>query len=60
METLFVRFKDETQAEIVAWFAVQQSPVGENDGEVDPTDSRWRAYFETMPPSLRPVLPAPV
>ncbi|WP_133062322.1 hypothetical protein [Paraburkholderia hospita] len=59
MQKLYVQFSDSTETTIVAWFAVEQNPEGlANSGNVDSSDARYRAFYDGLPASVQPNLPA--
>lgn len=60
MASLFVQFADDTEEVIVSYFPAQQDPkVYPHQGTVDTSDPRWRVFWEALPDSAKPYLPAP-
>ncbi|MGT2507925.1 hypothetical protein [Cupriavidus basilensis] len=59
MPTLNIQFRDETEAEIVAIFAVPQDESWKNQGAVEIYDARYRIFYEALPESLRIMWPRP-
>ncbi|MCT9017166.1 hypothetical protein N6G05_26805 [Cupriavidus gilardii] len=62
MTTIYVQFADETEEVIVSYFGIPQDPdYWKNQGTVESSDPRWKAYYESMA-SLREmgvILPEP-
>ncbi|AOY96839.1 hypothetical protein BKK79_36090 [Cupriavidus sp. USMAA2-4] len=57
---LNVQFSDGTQSTIVSYFASpQDSSVFANLGEVDASDARWAAFYESLPELARSGMPVP-
>jgi hypothetical protein len=60
MATLNVQFSDSTGATIMAYFASPQDPKAfANQGTVDTSDERWKAYYDAQLPMIQQYLPAP-
>lgn len=58
---LFVQFEDDTEAEVVSWFACKPETDSEPFlGEVAPNDPRYKKYYEDRPKWMRDGMPAPV
>lgn len=57
---LNVQFSDDTEKQIVSWFASPQDPtVYPHQGEVTTGDARWHAYYDAQPPMIQALLPTP-
>jgi hypothetical protein len=55
-----VNFSDSTQTTIVAFFGcTQDASIFPNQGTVDASDARWKAFYEAQPIYARGLLPAP-
>ena len=55
-----VQFSDSAETTIVSWFACPQDPtVYPNQGQVDTSDNRYKAFFDARPVSMQKGLPAP-
>lgn len=60
MTTLYVQFSDETETVIQSVFANPQDPeIYPNQGEVDTSDERYRAFYNSLPLIIRNGLPEP-
>ncbi|WP_428492173.1 hypothetical protein [Rhodopila sp.] len=57
---MFVAFSDTTEAVITAVFATAQSDTSfPNQGTVEASDTRWSAFFATLPASAQAALTPP-
>jgi hypothetical protein len=57
---LNVQFFDSTETTIVSSFAVpQDASTYPNQGQVETSDPRWKAFFDLMNPAVQKYLPAP-
>ena len=55
---LLVQFSDSTQETIIAFLPGLQDPVVfPNQGEVDSTDPRWKAFFHNLPDTVQASMP---
>jgi len=58
MTTIDVQFSDASQAVIISYFAMPQNPGSwPNQGTVDTSDARWKAYFSSVPAMMQSGLP---
>jgi hypothetical protein len=59
MATLNVQFADSTEQVISTYFASPQDPVvWQNQGTVESTDARWKAFVDAQPYLVQQALPA--
>ena len=57
---LYVQFSDEKEEKIITWFASpQSSECFDFLGEVDPSDSRYRAFYDSLPSYASDGMPDP-
>lgn len=50
MTTIYVEFTDSTESAIASVFSSQQDPkYYANQGTVDETDARYKAFYESLP-----------
>ncbi|MFM0328163.1 hypothetical protein [Paraburkholderia strydomiana] len=60
MTTINVQFADDAHSEIVSYFdSEQDSTAWPNQGTVDSSDPRWKAYYEALSSMMQSGLPAP-
>jgi hypothetical protein len=59
MTTLIVQFADESEEVIVGYMTGPMEPPLPNTGEVEASDSRWKAYYNSLPEFVQPWFPAP-
>tara|TARA_Y100000114_G_C11512752_1_gene209763 strand:+ start:85 stop:270 length:186 start_codon:yes stop_codon:yes gene_type:complete len=58
--TLYVQFYDSSEQEIIALFGGPQDPdVFPNQGTVDTSDTRWKAYYDKQDAFIKTLLPKP-
>ncbi|WP_155644286.1 hypothetical protein [Burkholderia territorii] len=58
---MFVQFSDQTEDAIVAIFSCKQDAAAyPNQGEVDISDPRYAAYYDSIPFNSRGGLPEPI
>ena len=56
---LLVQFSDSTQETIIAFLPGLQEPVVfPNQGEVDSTDPRWKAFCHNLPDTVQASMPS--
>ncbi|WP_157636146.1 hypothetical protein [Burkholderia ubonensis] len=56
-----VQFADSTDAAVISYFGSPQNPsVYSNLGEIDPSDPRWKTYYDQQTSSVQAALPAPI
>lgn len=59
-ELIFVQFSDASQTAIVSYFGSPQDPAAyQNQGSIEPTDARWKTFYDALPLSMRDGLPVP-
>lgn len=57
---MFVQFSDSTQLSVVGVFANAQNPtIYPNQGEIDISDARYAAFFNSLSASSQSFLPKP-
>lgn len=55
-----VIFADSTEQEIKGYFGAPQDPATwPNQGQVDTSDARWIAFYDSLPEAMREGIPAP-
>lgn len=60
MAIVHVQFADETETTIVSYFGSPQDPaIYPNYADIDTSDPRWHAYYNSLPDWLQPWLPTP-
>lgn len=60
MTTLYVQFSDSNQTAIASVFVNPQNDSEfTNQGTIDPSDARWKAYFDALPASMQAGLTSP-
>lgn len=60
MTAINVQFSDSGKSAIVSYFSCAQDPkVWPNFGQVDASDARWKAFYETQPLWTQATLPLP-
>lgn len=60
METIYVQFTTSDEAQISSVFPCPQDPdLYPNQGEIDPSDARYRAFYNSLPTMCQPYMPAP-
>lgn len=58
MAEIFVQFTDSANSEISSIFCCPQDPdVWKNQGTVDPSDPRYVAYYDSLPDSVKVLVP---
>lgn len=58
---MYVQFSDSTDTTIVSCFANAQNPMAfPNQGSVNASDARYKAYFYSLPAFAQTLLPPPV
>lgn len=61
MQTVCVQFDDSSETKICSYFSNPQDPdVYQNQGVIDLGDSRYKAFYESMPEFVRRDLPVPI
>lgn len=57
---VYVQFSDASKATIVSVFGNAQDPNEfPNQDAIDPSDARWKAYFDALPASMQAGLTSP-
>lgn len=57
---MYVQFKDVAATAIIAVFSCAQDPaIYPNQATIDSTDSRYKAYFLSLPSAAQATLPQP-
>lgn len=57
---MWVQFSDATETTIIAIFACPQDPaIYHNQGNVPVSDSRYLAFYNSLPPEAQKDLPTP-
>ena len=60
MTTLFVQYTDSSEQVISSYFTCAQDPaVWSNQGTVDTSDARWKAYVGSLTGNAASLMPAP-
>lgn len=61
MTMIYVQFADATQDRVISYFGCPQDEEAfPNQGEIDTSDPRWKAYYDAQDPFwIQPGLPAP-
>lgn len=61
MTTIYVQFSNAACDGIISYFAGPQDPEAiPNIGQVEPTDERWKAFYDAMPSIVQNNMPTPV
>jgi hypothetical protein len=57
---IFVQFADSTEKSVISYFGSPQDPTAwQNQGEIDTSDTRWKAYYDALSPEFTEGLPPP-
>ena len=60
MTQIYVQFEDAKEGVIISCFGAQQDEtVWPNQGVVDSSDLRWKAYYDKQAFTIQQMLPAP-
>ena len=60
MTMIYVQFKDSSQTELESVFGGQQDPTAwPNQGQVQASDARYKAFFNGLIPIVKPSMPQP-
>lgn len=56
---IFVQYTDETKTIIASIFSCVQDSVVENQGTVELSDTRYKAFYDALPDQIKTTLPTP-
>jgi hypothetical protein len=60
MNKVNIQFSDSTQDVVIAYFSnAQDEAAYPNQGVLDLSDARWKAFYDSHTPFLQSLLPAP-
>ncbi|MBN3813286.1 hypothetical protein, partial [Paraburkholderia sp. Ac-20347] len=60
MNTVNVQFSDSGEETVISCFGTPQDPVEwPNQGVLDSSDARWKAFYDTLPSWVQVTLPSP-
>lgn len=60
MSDIYVQFSDSSESKIASIFCCPQDPtIWENQGAVDASDSRYVTYYDSLPDSVKALVPHP-